>query len=114
MSRPREPAPHGSNRMAQHRTVLVAGAHGVIGRAAASHLAGQPDTKVYGLSRRTSGGLAGIQEVSIDLLKVDDVRTKLGRIADVTHIVFDAYIEKETAAEKSTVNVAILRNLLDV
>ena len=100
--------------MAQHRTVLVAGAHGVIGRAAASHLAGQPDTKVYGLSRRTGGGLAGVEEVSVDLLKVDDVRAKLGQISDVTHIVFGAYIEKETAAEKSTVNVAILRNLLDV
>ena len=35
-------------------------------------------------------------------------------VRDVTHIVFGAYIEKATAAEKSQVNVAILKNLLDV
>ena len=41
--------------MVAHRTVLVAGSQGVIGRAAACHLAAQADTKVYGLSRRVGG-----------------------------------------------------------
>ncbi len=99
--------------MAAHRTVLVAGTQGVIGRAAASHLAAQADTKVYGLSRRTGAGLAGVEEISVDLLQPDDVRRKLGPINDVTHIVFAAYIEKPTAAERSEVNLALLRNLLD-
>jgi nucleoside-diphosphate-sugar epimerase len=99
--------------MAAHRTVLVAGTQGVIGRAAASHLATQADTKVYGLSRRTGAGLAGVEEISVDLLRPDDVRRKLGPIQDVTHIVFGAYIEKPTAAERSEVNLALLRNLLD-
>ena len=99
--------------MAAHRTVLVAGTQGVIGRAAAGHLAAQPDTKVYGLSRRPGAGLAGVEEISVDLLRPDDVRRKLGPINDATHIVFAAYIEKPTAAERSEVNLALLRNLLD-
>jgi nucleoside-diphosphate-sugar epimerase len=100
--------------MASQRTVLVAGAQGVIGRAAARHLAAQADTRVYGLSRRTGLGLPGVEEVSVDLLRPEDVGAKLGGIRDVTHVVFGAYIEKPTAAEKSEVNLALLRNLLDV
>ena len=99
--------------MAAHRTVLVAGTQGVIGRAAASHIAGQTDTKVYGLSRRTGADLAGVEEVSVDLLQPNDTRSKLGAINNVTHIIFGAYVEKPSAAERSEVNVALLRNLLD-
>jgi nucleoside-diphosphate-sugar epimerase len=100
--------------MTEQKTVLVAGAHGVIGRAAALHLVQQPETTVIGLSRRTGYDLPGARQVSVDLLSPDDVHAKLGELKAVTHIVFGAYIEKSTAQEKSEVNVAILRNLLDV
>ena len=99
--------------MAADRTVLIAGVHGVIGRAAAIHLAA-PDTKVYGLSRRDEGGVPGVEHVAVDLLRPDDVRDKLGGMRDVTHIVFGAYLERPTSAEKSEIIVALLRNLLDV
>ena len=96
-----------------HRKVLVAGAHGVIGRAAALRLSAQPDTEVFGLSRRAEPALSGVTAVSVDLLDLAQVHERLSDIRDVTHIVFGAYIEKQTAAEKSQFNVAILRNLLD-
>jgi nucleoside-diphosphate-sugar epimerase len=96
------------------KVVLVAGVHGVSGTAAASHWNTVPDTKVYGLSRRSAPLLPGIEPVSVDLLNPSDVRQKLSAITNATHIVFGAYIEKATAAERSEVNVAILRNLLDV
>jgi nucleoside-diphosphate-sugar epimerase len=96
------------------RTVIVAGVYGVIGRAAAIRLAAQPDTQVIGLSRRTERPIEGVRMLSVDLLDPAQVRERLTGLLDVTHIVFGAYIEKPTAAEKSTVNVAILRNLLDV
>jgi nucleoside-diphosphate-sugar epimerase len=96
------------------KCVLVAGAYGVIGRRAALHFAAQPDTTVIGLSRRTGLHLEGVRLIPIDLLEPHDVRSKLGSLHQVTHIVFGAYIEKPTAREKSQVNVAILRNLLDV
>ncbi len=100
--------------MAAGRVVLIAGVHGVIGRAAARHFSAAPDTKLYGLSRRTDGGLPGVEQIAVDLLRPDDVRGELGRLGDVTHILFGAYLEKPTAAEKSEINVAMLRNLLDV
>lgn len=96
------------------RKVLVAGVQGVIGRAAALHLAAQSDTEVIGLSRRNDPVGHGISTISVDLLDPNGTRAALSEVRDVTHIVFGAYIEKQTAAEKSEVNVAILRNLLDV
>jgi nucleoside-diphosphate-sugar epimerase len=96
------------------KVVIVAGAQGVTGRAAAIHLAQQPDTIVIGLSRRSELAIPGIETIPVDLLNLEDVQAKLGSRTDVTHIVFGAYIEKATPAEKSEANVAILRNLLDV
>jgi nucleoside-diphosphate-sugar epimerase len=99
---------------ASAKTVIVAGSQGVIGRSAAAHLARQPGTTVYGLSRRPTDDIEGVRGISVDLLDPKDVRAKLGGLGDVTHIVFAAYIERPTAAQKSAVNMALLRNLLDV
>jgi nucleoside-diphosphate-sugar epimerase len=100
--------------MSAKNVVLVAGSQGVSGSAAVQHWSAVPDTKVYGLSRRRVAAEDGAEHISVDLLDVEDVRAKLGSIRGVTQIVFGAYIEKATAAEKSEVNVAILKNLLDV
>jgi nucleoside-diphosphate-sugar epimerase len=99
--------------MSNENVVVVAGVHGVSGRAAAEHWRQAPDTKVYGLSRRTAAVPEGVQPIAVDLLDPEDVKSKLAPIKGATHVVFGAYIEKPTAAEKSAVNVAILRNLLD-
>ena len=98
---------------ADSKVVLVAGVHGVIGRAAAEHFSRQPGTKVYGLSRR-GGELANVEHLSVDLLAPDEVRAKLEGVTDVTHVIFGSYVEKPTAGERSAVNVALLDNLLDV
>jgi nucleoside-diphosphate-sugar epimerase len=97
-----------------NRTVIVAGAHGVAGRAALEHYATLPGTVVYGLSRRSAPRSGKIHHISVDLLNPDDIQAKLGHLSAATHLVFGAYIEKPTAAEKTAVNVEILRNLLDV
>ncbi len=98
----------------ERKFVLVAGVYGVIGRRAALHFAAQPNTTVVGLSRRSGVELEGVQLINVDLLDREDVALKLGSLTEVTHIVFGAYIEKSSPSEKSEVNVAILRNLLDV
>ena len=97
-----------------HRKIIVAGSHGVSGSAAAAHFASQPDTKVYGLSRRTEPAIQGVESISVDLTNPTEVRRALADVRNITHIIFGAYIEKTTAAEKSVVNVALMRNLLDV
>jgi nucleoside-diphosphate-sugar epimerase len=96
-----------------HRKVLIAGAQGVIGRAAALRFASQPDVEVIGLSRRADPAVGAMPLLPVDLLDANAARDALAGVGDVTHIVFGAYIEKASAAEKSEVNVAIMRNLLD-
>ena len=96
------------------KVVVIAGANGVSGRAAAQHFVRQPETIVHALSRRTDGHVGGVRPVRVDLLDPADVGEKLGGLTNATHVVFGAYVEKPTAAERSAVNVGILRNLLDV
>src|SRR6266478_4893852 len=100
--------------MSTKNVVLIAGVHGVSGRAAAEHWTSLPGTQVYGLARRSAPLPAGVEAISADLLDRDDLQRKLGQTSGITHIVFGAYIEKPTATERSEVNVAILKNLLDV
>jgi nucleoside-diphosphate-sugar epimerase len=96
------------------RGIIVAGAQGVTGNAVLNQYASLPNTTVYGLSRRPSKGNGNVQHVSVDLLNSDDLKAKLGKLNDATHLVFGAYLERPTAAEKTEVNVRLLRNLLDV
>jgi nucleoside-diphosphate-sugar epimerase len=96
------------------RTVIVAGAQGVTGRAVLEQYGTLPGTTVYGLSRRAARSDGNVRHVSVDLLKPADVKARLGHLGEATHVVFGAYIEKPTPAEKAEANVQILRNLLDV
>lgn len=95
------------------KVVLVTGAQGVIGRAAAEHFSKETDATVYGVSRRPVVGLENVRPISADLMNPEDTRKKLGILKDVTHVVFGAYVEKETPTERSVANVALLRNLMD-
>ena len=96
------------------RSVLVAGAQGVTGRAAAEHFSSLPATKVYGLSRRMLEEIPNVVAINVDLLWPEDVERAIAPLKDITHIVFAAFVEKETPGERSAVNVSLLRNLLDV
>lgn len=99
--------------MSAKNTILVAGVHGVTGRAAAEHWASLPGTEVYGLARRSAPLPAGVVGITADLLDPDDLERQLKGIAGITHIVFAAYVEKPSPAERSEANTAILKNLLD-
>jgi NAD(P)-dependent dehydrogenase (short-subunit alcohol dehydrogenase family) len=66
--------------MSTQHTVLVAGVHGVSGRAAAEHWAALPGTQVHGLGRRSAPLPAGVEGISADLLDRDDLQRKLGKI----------------------------------
>ena len=96
------------------RAIAVAGAAGVIGRAAAEHYGQLPGTTVYALSRRPINDLPNTHPVQVDLLSRDHARRALAPLTDLTHLVFGAYVEKSTPAERSSVNVALLSNLLEV
>ena len=80
-------------------SVLVAGAQGVIGRAA-EHFSSLPATSVYGLSRRQGEKIPGVVPINVVLLSPEDVKRAIAPLKDVTHIVFGAYVEKEHRANE--------------
>jgi nucleoside-diphosphate-sugar epimerase len=82
--------------------VLVAGVHGVSGRAAATAWANTRDTKVYGLSRRNADLPEGVEGITVDLLDRQDVERKLGGLDGVTHLVFAALCVPKTLSELLT------------
>src|SRR5258708_12969228 len=100
--------------MSIKNVVLIAGVHGVSGRAAAEHWSSLPGTQVYGFSRRSAPLPAGVEAISGDLLDRGDLQRKLGQISGITHIVFRPYIEKPPAPERSQVNFTIPQNLPDL
>lgn len=95
------------------KTALVVGAQGVIGRNLVDHLATLEDWQVIGLSRRPGEDAGRVRYVSVDLLDEEDCRTKLGGLADVTHIFYAAYQERPTWAELVPPNLAMLTNVVD-
>jgi nucleoside-diphosphate-sugar epimerase len=107
-----------SNTMKKH-TMLVAGAGGVVGKAAVEHFAALPDWDVVALSRRRPALPAGVQHASVDLTDAAACRDAMRAFPGVTHVMFAALYEKPDLIagwrdpEQMAVNLAMLRNLLD-
>lgn len=101
------------------RKVLVAGASGLVGFAAIRYFDSLPDWEVVGLSRRRPPGLEDAQVVPLDLTDRARCAEVIGRMDDITHVVYAALYEKEELVagwrdpEQMRVNDQMLRNLLD-
>jgi nucleoside-diphosphate-sugar epimerase len=98
--------------------VLVAGALGIVGRAAMAQFAAE-GREAIGLSRRAPPeGLPG-RYIAVDLTDSADCREKLSGIGEVSHLVYAALFEKPdlkagwTETDQIATNGAMLRNLLD-
>jgi len=104
-----------------HRNkVLVAGATGLIGRAAIEHFAGLDGWNVVGVSRRVPEDLKDLAEfVSVDLTDPAACGSVFGAMTDVTHLVFAALYEKPgllagwREQDQMDTNLAMLRNLFE-
>lgn len=94
------------------KTVVVAGAVGVIGRAVLAHLDQVQGIKVIALSRRAPDFPTRAQHIPIDLLSEADCAAKAAAFAGVTHVVFAAYQEKLDLSEQVPPNLAMIRNLV--
>lgn len=98
--------------MTDNRIALVTGSGGVIGRNVIDHFVREGVT-TRGVSRRAPQNSEGWEHVAADLLDPGSVTEAFGAVADTTHLVFAAYIEKADPAAQIEVNVALLRNTLD-
>src|SRR5688572_4738859 len=74
--------------------ILIAGASGLVGYAAARHFASLPEWRTVAVSRRLPEGLDGVELVSVDLLNAAQCAEVAGTMADVTHVVYAALYEK--------------------
>jgi nucleoside-diphosphate-sugar epimerase len=66
------------------KKAVVVGALGVIGRYIVDKLLAEGDWQVVGLSRRAAKNGPRYSHVSVDLLDLKDVGSKLGGLSDVT------------------------------
>jgi nucleoside-diphosphate-sugar epimerase len=100
------------------KKVLVAGASGLVGKAAIRHFSAL-GWDVVGLSRRSPAGLENVKLISADLIDAAASGRAVSSLGDVTHVVYAAVQEEpglfagwidETAIER---NGAMLRNLFE-
>ena len=75
-------------------TVLVAGASGLVGYAAARHFARLPGWRVIAVSRRVPDDLDRVELASVDLMDRERCAEVFGAMHDVTHVVYAALYEK--------------------
>ena len=101
------------------RKVLVAGASGLVGFAAARHFMRLPGWEVLAVSRRVPQGLEQAQIVSVDLLDAARCAEVFGATRDVTHLVYAALYEKPgliagwRERDQMEINLRMLRNLFE-
>ncbi len=101
------------------KTVLVAGATGLVGDAVIRHFAGQGDSDVIALSRRRPAEIAGVRHIPLDLTDRAAREAAAQDFGAATHLVYAALFEQpglvagwREQAQIET-NEAMLRNLLE-
>ena len=103
----------------RRKTVLIAGASGLVGYAAMKHFAGGADCDVIAVSRRHPGETFGARFVAADLTDREQCSRVLGAMPEITHVIYAALYEQPQLVagwrdpEQIAINDAMLRNLLD-
>ena len=99
------------------KTVLVAGATGLVGYGVLKHFAQHPEIDLIALSRRRPAGVAA-RHVALDLAEAAACEDAATTLRDVTHVVYAALFELPSLvegwrdAQQIAVNDRMLRNLL--
>jgi nucleoside-diphosphate-sugar epimerase len=101
------------------KTVLIAGATGLVGYACLKHFAAQPDCTVIALSRRRPDSHQGARWFALDLADGAACAALAPQLAEVTHLVYAALYERPGLVagwredEQISRNEAMLRNLFE-
>ncbi len=100
------------------KTVLIAGATGLVGYAAMQHFGADPDCDVIALSRRQPDALFGARFMQLDLTGPARCAALATQLGAVTHLVYAALYERPGLVagwreqEQIETNDKMLRNLL--
>jgi nucleoside-diphosphate-sugar epimerase len=102
------------------KTVLIAGASGLVGYAAMKNFfVGDAACEVIAISRRRPDETFGAQFVAIDLTDAQSCSEIFSTLGNVTHVIYAALHERPGRiagwrdAEQIAVNDRMLRNLMD-
>jgi nucleoside-diphosphate-sugar epimerase len=101
------------------KTVLVAGATGLVGQACLKHFAAEPGCDVIALSRRKPDEAYGARWYPLDLADAGACAALAPQLAEVTHLVYAALYERPGLVagwredEQIELNEAMLRNLFE-
>jgi nucleoside-diphosphate-sugar epimerase len=99
--------------------VLIAGASGVVGRAALEFFASESDWKSTALSRKRPDLDAVFDHLQIDLTDAKATRAAVAGLSNVTHLVYAALFEKPgllagwRERDQMDTNLLMLRNLME-
>ncbi|WP_207435365.1 SDR family oxidoreductase [Sabulibacter ruber] len=99
--------------MNNKKTALVAGGNGIIGSNLAQYLTQTGNWDVIVTSRTPLHYETPATFVPLDLLDPNAVQAKADELKGVTHVFFASYIENKTLAEQTSVNLALLENLIN-
>jgi nucleoside-diphosphate-sugar epimerase len=101
------------------KTVLIAGASGLVGYAAMKHFGAEADCDVIAVSRRRPDETYGARFVAADLTDARACAEVFAGLPEVTHLVYAALYERPglvagwREAEQIAINEAMLRHILE-
>lgn len=101
------------------KTVLVAGASGLVGYAAMKHFAAEPDCEVIAVSRRAPDETCGARFIAADLTDTGQCAALFASLPQVTHVVYAALHERPGLIagwrdpDQIAVNDKMLRNVIE-
>src|SRR5262245_42802537 len=101
------------------KTVLVAGASGLVGYAAMQHFSATLEWDVIAVSRRRPDETFGARFITADLTDKGTCADIFGSLKEVTHVIYAALYERADLVEgwrdpeQIAVNDRMLRNLLE-
>lgn len=95
------------------RTALVVGANGIVGRNLTQYLESTNNWKIIAASYSPLEFQTKAVQIKLDLTDREAVIKQKDILKDITHVFFAAYVEKKTLAEQTSVNLEIMKNLID-
>ncbi|WP_333597641.1 SDR family oxidoreductase [Chryseobacterium flavum] len=93
-------------------TALIVGANGVIGTNLIDYLTELGTWNIIGLSRRGGTNTANVRYIAVDLLNINDYKSKLEVLTTVTHIFYVAYQDRKSWSELVEPNLNMLMNVV--
>jgi nucleoside-diphosphate-sugar epimerase len=94
------------------RTALVTGASGLAGGNMLAHLLEQGGWNVVAVSRRKPKIPGDYRHIAVDLLDLNDCRSNLGPLGNISHLFYLAVTERPDPAETVSVNANMFFNIV--